>query len=53
MDLGLTGKIAIVAASSKGLGRAVATTLRARGALVTINGRDPATLTETARLNPR
>jgi 3-oxoacyl-[acyl-carrier protein] reductase len=49
MDLGLTGKIAIVAASSKGLGRAVATTLAREGALVTINGRDAATLTETAR----
>jgi 3-oxoacyl-[acyl-carrier protein] reductase len=49
MDLGLTGKIAIVAASSKGLGRAVATTLAREGALVTINGRDAASLTETAR----
>jgi 3-oxoacyl-[acyl-carrier protein] reductase len=49
MDLGLKGKIAIVAASSKGLGRAVATTLAREGALVTINGRDAATLTETAR----
>jgi len=40
LDLGLTGKIAIVAASSKGLGRATAATLAAEGALVTINGRD-------------
>jgi 3-oxoacyl-[acyl-carrier protein] reductase len=48
MDLGLKGKIAIVAASSKGLGRAVATTLAAEGALVTVNGRDAATLAQTA-----
>ena len=48
MDLGLKGKIAVVAASSKGLGKAVATTLAAEGALVTINGRDAATLARTA-----
>ena len=48
MDLGLKGKIAIVAASSKGLGRATATALAADGALVTINGRDPEALERTA-----
>jgi 3-oxoacyl-[acyl-carrier protein] reductase len=48
MDLGLTGKVAIVAASSKGLGRATAERLAAEGALVTINGRDPATLDKVA-----
>ena len=48
MDLGLKGKIAIVAASSKGLGRATATALAADGALVTINGRDPEALKRTA-----
>ena len=48
MDLGLTGKVAIVAASSKGLGRAVATTLAREGALVTVNGRHPDTLAATA-----
>ena len=48
MDLGLTGKVAIVAASSKGLGRAVATGLAREGALVTVNGRDPRTLATTA-----
>lgn len=48
MNLGLTGKVAIVAASSKGLGRAVAMTLAREGALVTVNGRSPDTLGETA-----
>jgi 3-oxoacyl-[acyl-carrier protein] reductase len=49
MDLGLKGKVAIVAASSKGLGRATALTLAREGALVTINGRDAATLAKTAQ----
>ncbi len=48
MDLGLKGKVAVVAASSKGLGRAVATGLAREGALVTVNGRTAATLTGTA-----
>lgn len=48
MELGLKGKVAIVAASSKGLGRATATALAADGALVTINGRDPEALERTA-----
>ncbi len=48
MDLGLQGKIAIVAASSSGLGRATATALAADGALVTINGRDQTSLDRTA-----
>ena len=47
MDLGLKGKVAIVAASSKGLGKAVAKTLAREGALVTINGRDAETLKAT------
>jgi 3-oxoacyl-[acyl-carrier protein] reductase len=49
MDLGLRGKVAIVAASSKGLGRAVATTFAAEGALVTVNGREAETLARTAK----
>jgi 3-oxoacyl-[acyl-carrier protein] reductase len=49
VDLGLKGKVAIVAASSKGLGRAVATTLAQEGALVTINGREAASLATTAQ----
>jgi 3-oxoacyl-[acyl-carrier protein] reductase len=48
VDLGLAGKVAIVAASSKGLGRASATALARDGALVTINGRDAERLEQTA-----
>jgi len=48
MQLGLEGKVAIVAASSKGLGRATAMALADDGALVTINGRDPDALERTA-----
>lgn len=49
MDLGLSGKVAIVAASSKGLGKAVALQMLREGALVTINGRHADALAETAR----
>ena len=48
MDLGLKGKVAIVAASSKGLGRAVAAGLAREGALVTINGRNAERVAATA-----
>jgi 3-oxoacyl-[acyl-carrier protein] reductase len=48
MDLGLNGKVAIVAASSGGLGRATALTLAREGALVTVNGRDAGSLARTA-----
>jgi len=40
MDLGIAGRWAVVAASSKGLGRACAEALAAEGANVVINGRD-------------
>lgn len=39
MDLGLNGKVALVAASTKGLGKATAVALSAEGAQVVINGR--------------
>lgn len=42
MDLGLTGKVALVAGASKGLGYAVAKALAADGARVAISSRDPA-----------
>ncbi|NVO16283.1 MAG: SDR family oxidoreductase [Rhodoplanes sp.] len=48
MDLGLTGRRALVCASSKGLGRACATALAREGCEVVINGRSAATLDETA-----
>ena len=48
MDLGLSGKRAILCASSRGLGRACAEALAAEGVAVTINGRDEAVLAQTA-----
>jgi len=48
MDLKLTNKVAIVLAASKGLGRAVATTLSSEGAKVIIGSRDKAELEKTA-----
>ncbi|HUQ48412.1 MAG TPA: SDR family oxidoreductase [Gemmatimonadaceae bacterium] len=49
MDLGLRGKVAFIAAGSKGLGRAVAEELAAEGASVAINARGIATLESTCR----
>ena len=49
MDLGLTGKTALVCAASKGLGRACAEALAAEGCAVTITARDEAQLIATAR----
>ncbi|MEQ8364011.1 MAG: SDR family oxidoreductase [Cyclobacteriaceae bacterium] len=48
MDLGLKGKVAFVAASSQGLGKAVAMLLAEEGASVIICGRNKETLDETA-----
>jgi 3-oxoacyl-[acyl-carrier protein] reductase len=47
MDLGLSGRRAIVCASSRGLGRACAQALAAEGVDVVINGRDADRLAET------
>lgn len=49
VDLGLKDKVAIVAASSKGLGKATALVLAREGALVTVNGRDARRLSDAAR----
>ncbi len=49
MDLGLKGKVAIVLAASKGLGRASAMALAAEGAAVVIGARNAQVLEETAR----
>src|SRR5688572_18195742 len=46
MDLGLSGRVALVAAGSKGLGRAVADELAAEGAAVAICARGAASLDE-------
>ena len=48
MNLGLTDKIAVVGASSKGLGRAIALGLAQEGAKVTICARDSDILEATA-----
>jgi 3-oxoacyl-[acyl-carrier protein] reductase len=48
VDLGLAGRVAIVAASSRGLGRAAAEALAAEGARLVVSGRDEASLA-TAR----
>ncbi len=48
MELGIQGRKAIVCASSRGLGRACATSLAREGVAVVINGRDAAVLEKTA-----
>jgi 3-oxoacyl-[acyl-carrier protein] reductase len=48
MDLGLKGKVALVAAASRGLGRAVAEELAAEGASLVICSRSAETIDQTA-----
>lgn len=48
MDLGLKGKVALVAAASRGLGRAVATELGAEGAALVICSRKAEAIERTA-----
>ena len=49
MELGLTGKVAMVAGASRGLGFAVAQALAAEGALVSIASRDEAAICAAAK----
>jgi 3-oxoacyl-[acyl-carrier protein] reductase len=48
MDLGIDGKVALVTAASKGLGRGAALALAREGCRVAICSRDPGNLVETA-----
>jgi 3-oxoacyl-[acyl-carrier protein] reductase len=48
MDLGLSERVAVVTAASKGLGRATAQALAAEGARVVLNARSAATLDDLA-----
>ena len=50
MDLGISGRKAIVCGGSAGLGRGVATALAAEGVQVTIAARDPERLAATAKV---
>jgi 3-oxoacyl-[acyl-carrier protein] reductase len=52
MDLGLDGKVALVTASSKGLGRATAMALSREGTKVVLCARNEAALTEAAKAMP-
>lgn len=52
MDLGLSGRVAVVTAASKGLGRATAQALAAEGAKVVLNARNSAALEGLAATLP-
>jgi len=49
MDLGIDGKVALVTAGSRGLGRAAARALAGEGVRVMLSGRDPESLEQARR----
>jgi 3-oxoacyl-[acyl-carrier protein] reductase len=49
MDLGIAGKVALVTAGSRGLGRATASALAGEGVRVVLSGRDAASLEDARR----
>ena len=49
MDLDLSGKVALVTGSSRGIGRGIAQALHDEGCQVILNGRDLETLTQSAK----
>src|SRR5215475_14150936 len=49
MNLGISGRTAVVCGASKGLGRGCALALAKEGVRVILNARDPATLERTAQ----
>jgi 3-oxoacyl-[acyl-carrier protein] reductase len=50
MDLGLKGKVALVMASSRGLGQAMAVSLAKEGVKVAVTGRNAEGLSESVKL---
>ena len=50
MDLGIQGRVALVMASSRGLGQAMAVSLAREGVKVAVTGRNPEALKQSVQL---